>query len=104
MPTDELIPSDKDGAAPTLAELEPRLEGPQFEYSGASEARSASSAIRRGDRQRGGRRRRGRVADVQRALGGREDEVVDELAVAGERLRADAGEGGLDVLGRSSGT
>ena len=35
------------------------------------------------DRQRGGRRRRGRVADVQRPLGGREDEVVDEAAVAG---------------------
>ena len=40
-----------------------------------------------GDRQRGGRRRRGRVAHVQRALGGGEDEVVD---AAGRRGRAPA--------------
>ncbi len=32
LPVEELIPSEKDAAAPTLAELEPRLEGPQFEY------------------------------------------------------------------------
>jgi dTDP-4-dehydrorhamnose 3,5-epimerase len=32
IPVAELIASEKDAAAPTLAELEPRLEGPQFEY------------------------------------------------------------------------
>jgi dTDP-4-dehydrorhamnose 3,5-epimerase len=31
LPVDELIASEKDAAAPTLAELEPKLEGPQFE-------------------------------------------------------------------------
>ena len=51
------------------------------------------------DRQRGGRRGRGRVADVQRPLGGREDEVVDEAAVAGHRLGAHPGEGGHHVGG-----
>jgi dTDP-4-dehydrorhamnose 3,5-epimerase len=34
VPAGELQASEKDEAAPTLAELEPRLEGPQFEYSG----------------------------------------------------------------------
>jgi dTDP-4-dehydrorhamnose 3,5-epimerase len=34
VPVDELVPSEKDAAAPTLAKLEPRLEGPQFEYTG----------------------------------------------------------------------
>ena len=34
---------------------------------------------------------------MQGALGGREDEVVDEPAVAGDGLRADAGESGPDV-------
>ncbi len=33
IPIEELQASDKDEAAPTLAELEPKLEGPQFEYS-----------------------------------------------------------------------
>ncbi len=32
IPAQELKASEKDAAAPTLAELEPRLEGPQFEY------------------------------------------------------------------------
>jgi len=49
------------------------------------------------DGQRRGRGGRRRVADVQRAVGLREDEVVDEPAVAPERLRAYAGERGLDV-------
>ena len=50
-----------------------------------------------GDRQRGGRGGRGGVAHVQRPVGVGEDEVVDELAVAAERLGADAGERRLDV-------
>ena len=50
-----------------------------------------------GDRQRRRRARRRRVAHVQGPLGAGEDEVVDEPPVASERLRADPGEGGLDV-------
>jgi dTDP-4-dehydrorhamnose 3,5-epimerase len=34
IPVGELQASEKDAAAPTLKELEPKLEGPQFEYSG----------------------------------------------------------------------
>jgi dTDP-4-dehydrorhamnose 3,5-epimerase len=34
IPVEELQASEKDEAAPTLSELEPKLEGPQFEYSG----------------------------------------------------------------------
>jgi dTDP-4-dehydrorhamnose 3,5-epimerase len=33
IPIEELQASEKDEAAPTLSELEPKLEGPQFEYS-----------------------------------------------------------------------
>ena len=53
-----------------------------------------------GDRQRGGRCRRGRVAHVQRPLGGREGEVVEQAPVARERLGAHAGEAPmwLDVV------
>src|SRR3954468_23389721 len=50
-----------------------------------------------GDGQRGGRAGRGGVADVQRALGLAEHEVVDQAPVAGQGLGAHAGEGGLDV-------
>ena len=32
IPIEELQASEKDEAAPTLSELEPKLEGPQFEY------------------------------------------------------------------------
>lgn len=32
IPIEELQASEKDEAAPTLSELEPQLEGPQFEY------------------------------------------------------------------------
>jgi dTDP-4-dehydrorhamnose 3,5-epimerase len=32
IPVEELQASEKDEAAPTLSELEPKLEGPQFEY------------------------------------------------------------------------
>ena len=51
-----------------------------------------------GERQARRRGGRGRVADVQRvgALG--EDEVVDQAAVAAERLRADPGGAGEDVV------
>ena len=62
--------------------------------------RDARSAMWRGDRQRGRRGRRRRVADVQRARRVGEDEVVDERAVAADRLGADAGRAGDDVARR----
>ena len=55
-----------------------------------------------GERQRRGRGRRGGVADEQRALGARDEEVVDQRAVAGERLGADPGGPGDEVGGAQS--
>ena len=57
----------------------------------------AISAARQ--RQRRGRGRRGRVADEERSLGARDDEVVDQRAVAGERLGADPRRAGDEVAG-----
>src|SRR5437588_8044053 len=51
-------------------------------------ARLVSDVAR--DCERGGCGRRGCVAHVQRALGGGEQEVVQQAAVASERLRANA--------------
>ena len=49
-----------------------------------------------GDRERGGRRRRRRVADKDDVVPGRDPEVVDERAVLVDRLRADTGRGRRD--------
>ena len=52
------------------------------------------------ERRRGGGR--GGVADVDGVGRGGEQEVVDEAAVAGDGLGADAGEGGDEVVGRDA--
>ena len=95
LPAEELKPSERDATAPSSADSRRAAPAP-FEYSACGGARRPFPPGRRsGPRsQRRGRPGRGRVADVQRPLGGREDEVVDEPAVAGDRLGADAGEGG----------
>src|SRR3954470_9014967 len=63
------------------------------------EARLGAVGDQLGERQRRGRRRRRRVTDVQGARRLVYEEVVEQRAVAPQRLRADPGEVGLEVGG-----